>query len=290
MFFIRSLSRLPLSILYIFSDVLFFISFYLVRYRRKLVEKNLKRSFPDKSGRELLEIERSFYKNLCDYAVEMLKLLTMQKAELSKRMKFLNPEVPQSFKEKGESILFLASHQFNWEWLLVSASISFPMDIEFVYQPVKNKFFNELSLLSRTRFGAKAIKRVEVAREILKRKNTLRGIATVADQYPGYGHDKKFITTFLNQETAFFYGTNQLAHMTQYAALYYSIRKVKRGYYEAFPVVVARPPYEKSDDTVIENYVREVERAILAHPEGWLWSHNRWKTRHLEKPGKENAN
>jgi KDO2-lipid IV(A) lauroyltransferase len=284
MFFIRLFSRLPFSVLYAISDFLFLITFYVVGYRRKLVQKNLKSSFQEKSALELRGIEKQFYKNLCDYAVEMLKLVTISKEELSKRMTFTHPEIPQSFKEKNQSILFLASHQFNWEWLLTSASISFPMAIEFVYQPVKSKFFNDLSLFSRSRFGAMGIKRQEVAREIIKRKHLLRGIATVADQYPGYHHDKKYVTKFLGQDTAFFYGTNQLAAMTQYAAIYYSIRKIKRGYYEASPVVVAEPPYDKTSDVVIEQYVREVEKTIQENPDGWLWSHNRWKKRHLENP------
>jgi Kdo2-lipid IVA lauroyltransferase/acyltransferase len=282
MFFLRLISRLPLSFLYRFSDFLFFVSFHVVRYRRNLVEKNLKRSFPEKTAGELKRIEKDFYRNLCDYAVEMLKLLTISREELASRMIFRQPEVPEGFRQKQQSILFLASHQFNWEWLLVSASISFPMAIDFVYQPVKNKFFNNLSLQSRTGFGAHAIKRDEVAREVIKRKNVLRGIAIVADQYPGYGRDKKYVTQFLNQETAFFYGTNQLAILTQYPAMYYKIKKVSRGYYEASPVIVSTPPYEKTSDTVIESYVRVVESVIREHPAGWLWSHNRWKKRHLK--------
>jgi KDO2-lipid IV(A) lauroyltransferase len=280
MFFIRLFSRLPLSVLYAFSDFLFVVSFYLVRYRRTLVWRNLTRSFPEKSAASLRSIEKDFYKNLCDYAVEMLKLVTISKEELEARMVFRKQEVPELFKKNGQSILFLASHQFNWEWLLASASISFPLAIEFVYQPVANKFFDGLSLYSRTRFGAHPIKRDEVAREIIKRKHTLRGIATVADQYPGYERDKKYITTFLNQETAFFYGTNQLAILTQYPAVYYQVKKIKRGYYEAIPTVVSVPPYDKSNDKLMEVYVRILEKVIMESPSEWLWSHNRWKTRH----------
>ena len=283
MFFIRLLSRLPLAILYVFSDFLFLVSFYLVRYRRRLVKRNLKRSFPGKDDQELQKIEKEFYENLCDYAVEMLKLVTMSKEELSRRMVFKNPEILEGFKKANQSILFLASHQFNWEWILVSASINFPMDIDFVYQPINNEFFDKLTLYIRTRFGAYPIKRDEVARELVKRKHIVRGLASVADQYPGYGHDKKFITQFLNQETAFFMGTNQLALLTQYPALYYPMRKVKRGYYEAYPVIIASPPYGKTSEAVIENYVRVVEKVIENHPSGWLWSHNRWKKRHLNK-------
>lgn len=282
MFFIRLLSRLPLSVLYVFSDFLFVISFHLVRYRRKMVRTNLRASFPEKSEGSLKMIERDFYRNLCDYAVETLKLVTVSKDELCRRMVFNNPEVPEGFKRKNQSILFLASHQFNWEWLLVSATINFPMDIDFIYQQVKNKFFDRLSLQMRKRFGAHAIRRDEVARELVRRKPVTRGLASVADQYPGYGHDKKYITQFLNQETAFFYGTNQLALLTQFPAVYYEIKKIERGYYEATPHIVALPPYERSSDAAIEGYVRLVERTIRENPSGWLWSHNRWKKRHLK--------
>jgi Kdo2-lipid IVA lauroyltransferase/acyltransferase len=283
MFILRVLSRLPFPVLYAFSDFLFVVCYYLVGYRVKMVRKNLKNSFPDKSDEERRAIEKDFFRNLCDYGVETLKLLTISKEELSKRMVFRNPEVPEKFKNENQSILFLASHQFNWEWLLVSASINFPMDIDFIYQPVNNEFFEKFTLLSRTRFGAYGIKRDQVAREVVKRRRILRGVASVADQYPGYGHDKKHVTQFLNQETAFFYGTNQLAVMTQYPAIFYGIKKVKRGHYEAGPIIVGLPPYEKDSESVVENYVRGVEKVIQENPAGWLWSHNRWKTRHLRK-------
>jgi Kdo2-lipid IVA lauroyltransferase/acyltransferase len=283
MFFLRLLSKLPFPVLYLISDFLFFVSFYLVRYRRKLVQKNLRNSFPEKSEAEIQQIEKEFYKNLCDYAVEMLKLLTISKAELSKRMSFEKPEVLQNFADNNQSIIFLASHQFNWEWSLVSACLCFPFAIDFVYQPVQNKFFEKFSLACRTRFGAYAIRREDVARELVKRKNILRGVATVADQYPGYKKDKKYETTFLNQQTVFFLGTNSMAILAQYPAVYYSLKKVKRGYYVGTPHVVGLPPYEKTSTDVIENYAREVERVIQESPAGWLWSHNRWKKRHIER-------
>lgn len=283
MFILRLFSKLPFPILYLISDFFFVVTFYVVRYRRKLVQKNLKNSFPEKSAEELREIERRFYKNLCDYAVEMLKLLTISKEELEKRMRFEKPEVVKSFADNNQSILFLASHQFNWEWLLVSASISFPFAIDFVYQPVQNKFFERFSVLSRTRFGAYAIERQDVARELVKRKNILRGVATVADQYPGYKKDKKYASTFLNQETVFFLGTNSMAILSQYPVLYYSIKKVKRGYYVGSPHIIGIPPYDKNSTDVIENYVREVEKLIQTEPDGYLWSHNRWKKRHIER-------
>lgn len=283
MVFIRLLSRCPLWLLYGLSDFLFFTGYYLLKYRRKLVQKNLRNSFPEKSDSEIHQIEKAFYKNLCDYAIESLKLLTITKEELSKRMVYKNPELIEHYKANNQSILLLSSHQFNWEWLLVSGSFTLPVEIDFVYQSVSNNFFDEVMQRARTRFGAYPIQRDRVAREIIKRKSKKRGIAIVADQYPGYGHDKKYQTTFLNQETVFFYGCQHMAQLTQSPALYAVITKVKRGYYECTLVTIGEPPYTKDHDNVVENYVRAVEKRIIEDPSGWLWSHNRWKKRHVEK-------
>jgi len=283
MFAIKLLSRLPLSVLYALSDFLFFISFHVVKYRRKLVWKNLKNSFPSKSETELKKIEKDFYKNLCDYAVEMLKLFTIKQDELNKRVTFINPEVSIKYTQAGQSLLNLASHQFNWEWLLAAGSFILPAQMDFVYQPVNSKFFDSFSYACRTRFGAYGIRRDSVAREVVKRKNIVRNIAIVGDQYPGYGHDKRYEATFLNQPTVFFSGPNQLAQMTQYPVLYYAMRKVRRGYYEAKIIELALPPYEKENTDVLRNYIYEVENVIDKDPAGWLWSHNRWKTRHLKE-------
>lgn len=283
MFFVRLLSRCPLWFLYGLSDFLFMIGYHVLRYRRKLVQKNLRNSFHQKSNAELHQIERTFYKNLCDYAVESLKLLTITKEELAKRMVYKNPELIDYYKAKDQSILLLSSHQFNWEWLLVSGSFTLPIEIDFVYQAVHSNFFDEVMQRARTRFGAYPIQRDRVAREILKRKDKKRGIAIVADQYPGHGEDKKYHTTFLNQETVFFYACQHMAQLTQFPAIYAVITKVRRGYYECTLVTIGEPPYLKGDENVVENYVRAVEKRIIEEPAGWLWSHNRWKKRHIEQ-------
>jgi len=277
MFFLKLLSRLPFSILYAFSDFLFVVSYYVIGYRINVVRKNLRSSFPEKTTGELKQTEKQFYKDLCDYGVETLKLLTISKEELMKRLVYKNPEIAQPFADRGQSIILLTSHQFNWEWLLTSGCLYLPFKVDFVYQRQSSKLFDNFSLESRSRFGAYAIERSQVAREAIRRKNVLRGVAIMADQFPGLGHDKKYWTTFMNQETAFFLGLGQLAYITQYPAIFFGVRKIKRGYYEAEGFVVSQPPYEKESQQIVEDYVKATEKIIRQNPSGWLWSHNRWK-------------
>lgn len=282
MFIITLLSRLPFWVLYLISDFLFVISYYIVGYRKKVVRKNLRNSFPQKTEKELKQIEKQFYRDLCDFGVETVKLLTISKEELMKRMVYKNPEITKTFADKGQSIILLTSHQFNWEWLLVSGCFYLPFHVDFVYQRQASKFFNQLSLDYRTRFGAYPVERSQVAREAIRRKNILRGVAIVADQFPGQGRDKKYWTTFLHQDTAFFLGLGQLASLTQYPAVFYGVKKIKRGYYEAEGVVVSLPPYEKESQQIVEDYVKVTEKVINQYPSGWLWSHNRWKRKREE--------
>lgn len=255
----------------------------MVRYRRSLVKKNLSTAFPEKSSKEISTIEKEFYRNLGDYAVETLKLLTIKKEELMQRVIFKNVEAFDGYVKKNQPVLILASHQFNWEWLLASGNFSLSAPIDFVYQPVENKIVDRFLLTCRTRFGAYAIKRNELAREIVKRRNIVRGVAIVSDQYPGQKRDKKHLTTFLHQETAFFYGTHQLVSLTQYPVIYAAMKKIKRGYYEVSFVPLTEPPYEKENNIILERYVQAAEKVIREYPAGWLWSHNRWKKRHLKQ-------
>lgn len=279
---LKLISRLPLRVLYVFSDFLFLLLFYVLRYRRRVVQQNLARAFPARPPQELCAIEKQFFKNLCDYGVEALKLLTMSKEQLQQRMHYKNPELLRPLAERNQSMLLLASHQFNWEWLLAAGCCSLPVPVDFVYQPQVGARANALSLYGRTRFGGHPVLRNDVAREVLKRRHITRGIAIVADQYPGHHNDKKYWATFLKQRTAFFQGINQLAQLTQYPAFYASVEKVTRGYYTIELVPLSEPPYQADTFHLIDNYIVETEKCIYRQPENWLWSHKRWKERNGE--------
>jgi KDO2-lipid IV(A) lauroyltransferase len=236
----------------------------------------LQNSFPDKDQKELRQVQKQFYRNFCDFGVETLRFRTISFEELKKRVVFRNTEKIKEYASNHQPVFYLLAHQFNWEWHLAATGLSMPLPMDFVYQEQSNKFFNQFSLDSRTRFGY-AIKREQVARETIRRKNIPRAVGILCDQFPGNPADKKYWTTFLNQETAFFGGINQLAAMTQYPVFFLAVHKLKRGYYEAEIIPIGAPPYSKDSNFVIETFAREAEKSIQKYPAEWLWSHNRWK-------------
>jgi KDO2-lipid IV(A) lauroyltransferase len=278
MFFVRLFSRLPLCILYRISDFTFLLLFYVVRYRRDLVRRNLSGCFPSMEIPEIVRIERKFYKNLCDFPVETLKLLTMSKEELLRRTRFQNASELKQYKDNEVNVVMLAAHTFNWEWMLAAGSIELPMQVDFVYQPQRSAFANMLSLKTRTRFGAYAIEREKVGRESLRRKGLTRTIATVADQFPGHSNHRRYWTTFMGRETAFFYGIAQLAVLNQSPVYFAEISRMGRGQFEVKLKKISEvPATEEASLKMLDAYARETERLIREQPDNWLWSHNRWK-------------
>ena len=272
-FFLKILSRLPIRLLYILSTCL---SFLLKKfYRRKLVIRNLRVAFPNKSKEELALIVNDFYQNFADVVIEILKGVSMAEHKIASRINFINPEITFAFKKKNQPLLFYASHQCNWEWMALASATKLSIAGDVIYKPLENPHAEKLIYEMRSRFGGTPIPEEKAAREILKRKKRHCIIGLVADQSPP--RESVHWTHFLGRETDFYPGLIQLPYMMQASAFFGRIIKTKRGYYDIEFVPIGEPPYEKDDFTVLKNYIQETERLIREYPENYLWSHNRWK-------------
>ena len=276
MFALKILSKLPLWVLYGFSNFLGFLIGKVIRYRKKIVLENLRNSFPEKSEKELRSITSGFYRNLSDIIVETIKGITISKQELVKRVKFKNVELMDNYCREGKSMLVLNIHQCNWEWLLISGCIQLNFPIDAVYTPLSNKSMDKLMIRMRSRFGGNPIPVGKALRKMTKKSKIVKAFALVSDQAPMWSF-KKYWTTFLNQETAFIPGIVHLPKVTNYPVLFMGMRRLKRGYYEVDIQSIAEPPYSKDNHEVMEEFVSKAEAVIRQNPSDWLWSHRRWK-------------
>ena len=274
--FLRLVSRLPLWLLYGVSDALAWLAIHVVRYRRRVILENLSRSFPEKPPDEIRTLTREFYYNLTDVIVESLKGLTMSESALRKRVVFHDLDLIQHYRDREQSLIFLTTHQCNWEWLLLAGCLYLPYPIDAVYKPLANKKMDDVMYQARARFGGKPISKDRVLREVLRRKDQIRGIALVADQTPASGTPKHWIN-FLHQATGFYRAIEQLPQAVRCPVVFAKMKRVKRGHYEVSFVPVGDPPYEKGSLTVLPRYAKEAEKMIRQQPAHWLWSHKRWK-------------
>lgn len=277
-FLLYLLSLLPMRLLYLLSDCLFFPLFHIVKYRRKVVEKQLDECFPEKSMQERRAIERQFYHFFCDYLVEVIKLFSISKKEMMRRMKFVGIEqVREELKDKKFCFLYLG-HYCNWEYI---ASLSYwlpEIHCGQIYHRIYNQAFDELFLKLRGQFGGESILMKDTLRRILTLRNQEKKvmIGFIADQLPKWENMHHW-TTFLNHDTSFFIGAERIAKQVDAALYYVDVERVKRGYYQVRFRLMTLHPKEFPDYELTDQYARLLEESICRQPAYWLWTHKRWK-------------
>ena len=263
---------------------MYWVAYYLVRYRRKVVFAHLEQAFPELNASEITQIAKGFYRNFSDVSLEIFKVGGMSEDELSHRVEFVNLDVLQPILDQGQSMILLSAHYCNWEWLLLSTALKLPVPLDVVYKPLHNESMNDFMYATRSRFNVDPIDLNDFTSEIIKRKGTQRAYCILADQKPR-SKGRAYTTEFLNRETRFFIGPEKIAQFVKIPVVFVTMQRVRQGYYQVSFKVMAEPPYEKQRNAypITEQYVRELQDLIKAAPEGWLWSNRRWRNRKEER-------
>ena len=275
------LSLLPMWFHYLMSDVLYVIIGLVIRYRRRVVDKNLRASFPEMSDEEIVRLRRRFYRFFCDYIAETVKFATMKMDNIKRRMKFHGMERVIEALNEGKSIAMYLGHYGNWEmvtsirqWLGEMPNGGFGH----VYHPLENEVFDRLFLTFRNRMGSQSIAMNDILRWIITQRQgghpTLVGY--ISDQVPLWWNIHHW-TTFMNQDTPVLTGVERIARRERQAVIYLDIVCVKRGYYEGTIRWITDDASTMPEFAITDEYFRLLETTIRRAPQYWLWSHNRWK-------------
>ena len=288
-FLIRIFSLLPLSVLYMISDVMLYpIVYYVARYRLKVVRKNLRNSFPVKSHDELKNIEKKFYHHFADLIVEVVYGYRVGDEEMRERVVFENVDLVEDLASKTHGVIAYLGHMGNWEWLVdLNKRFVNPAMVEYnVYRQLKNPASDKMMLELRSKRGGECIEKNQLLRKLvlLRRADHPFVIGMLSDQKPSKRSSYVW-TQFLNQETAFLDGSEVLAHKFGFSAVYAHIRSTKRGYYRIRFEQITDDPSKMQPKEMTKRYAELLEQNICAHPEQWLWTHNRWKWGRKELEG-----
>jgi len=275
-YFLYLISLLPFWFLYGVADILFVILYYIVHYRRGVVQENLRNSFPEKTEAERKAIEKKYFRYMADLMMETIKSVSMPAKEVKRRMVCTNPELMEHYFSQGKSILAAAGHYCNWEMACLDFGFLTNKRRMVIYKPQSNEVFTEFFNRTRSRFGATLVPMRQTLRKLIEYKNELTFTVLASDQTPTR-EDAKYFTTFLNQPTAVFLGVEKLTKVMNCVVIFYKIELVKRGYYTYTFVPLVEEPKNTKPYEITEIHVKYLESLIREKPEYWLWSHRRWK-------------
>jgi Kdo2-lipid IVA lauroyltransferase/acyltransferase len=268
-------SLLPFRILYLLSDLLYGLTYYIIGYRKAVVFNNLEIAFPDKSKEERGLIAKRFYRNLVDDIVETIKLLSISERELKKRCSS-NFEVINAIAAKGKNIQLQPGHQFNVEFfnLLYSKKLK-NLKFIFMYMPFSDKAFDRVFNKLRTRFGSILVSATNFKNERSK-LNGQYAITLGADQNPGNLHTA-FWMNFFNKAVPFIPGPARQAVKNNSAIVLVEFVRVKRGYYKFENILLTENAGDFTAEELTKKYRDFVEAAVRRQPANYLWTHRRWK-------------
>lgn len=269
-------SNLPTNLLYKLASVIAFVLRVLVRYRKKVVYKNLRNSFPHKSEKEIDAIAKESYEHLADRVVENIRCLAISGKEVDERMSIKNSEVLYKYYNQGRSVILMVGHVGAWEFGGYKLAVATKFKLFGIVSLVSNPYFNRMIQETRAKMGMRLIP-MENAKAFFNEDLPAQSLGIfISDQSPS-NKERAYWTNFLNQDTAFFTGAERYAKLHDTVVVYPKIVQTKRGYFTAEFITITEHPKQEEEFVITEKFVRILEEHIKEHPADWLWSHKRWK-------------
>jgi KDO2-lipid IV(A) lauroyltransferase len=273
-------SLIPLRGLHLISDVISYVVYHWIGYRKHVVLSNLAIAFPEKSEQERDDIAKQFYRNFTDAMLESIKLISASDA-LIDRMFYASPEILKVFEGTEKNIQIHAMHNFNWEIVNLGVSKMMPMTFLGVYQPIINPFFENLFKKIRTRYGTVLIPANDFKNNFLPHQDRQYALALVADQNPGLP-SKAWWLNFFGKPAPFVMGPEKAARMRDTVVVFGYFYPIKRGVYSFTAERITDDIASMQPGDLTKKYIKYVEEKVRERPSNYLWSHRRWK--HPYKP------
>lgn len=273
--FLYLFSLVPIRLLYIFSDAVYGLIYYIIGYRKEVVMNNLTIAFPDKTEEEKIKIAKKFYHNFIDSLIETIKIISASDKFISNHFTG-NWEVLNDLHKSGKSCEILMGHTFNWE--LGNHSVNLNVDYTFlaVYMPITNKTLNRVFLKLRSRGRSKMLAAGNMKEEMIPYRNSQYALGLAADQNPGDPRNAYWLN-FFGRPAPFVTGPEKGARARNMPVVFCYIEKHRRGYYNLVLSMGVENPASLPIGAVTVSFVRYLENVIRMQPDMWLWSHKRWK-------------
>ncbi|MCG8182604.1 lysophospholipid acyltransferase family protein [Tenacibaculum piscium] len=271
------ISRLPMPVLYLFSDFFFYILYYIIGYRKKVIESNLRTAFPTKSDAEIKQLTKEFSSHFVDIIFESIKSFAISKKELDKRYKYVNADLINKYAKQGRSIVLTGAHQANWEWVF-----ALPQQINIssygAYTKLQNPYFEKVLKKSRRKYGFDGVPTQLFYKKISQRQaeNIQSLYILLSDQSPQLAR-ARYWTHFLNEKVPVHTGPEVLAKKYNLVVINMNTTKIKRGYFETTFELITDTPNDFENYQITDKFLAITEKNIKAQPAFYLWSHKRFK-------------
>lgn len=256
---------------------------------RRIGLTNLAIAFPDKSDAEREAILVASYRNLGRMVAECAHLANLTPANVRDTVRFEDDriwreEIVPHLESQG--ILVLTGHFGNWE-LFAYAYGLYGHPVSLVHQTIKNPLVDAYVERLRSGGGTRLFRKQEAARAVLRALKDRAIVVLPLDQ--NQSRRAGVFVDFFGVPASTSEGLARIALRTD--APIFPVFLVRDGV-SARHRIVFLPRVEIASMADRDLAARELtqrctavlESMIRTHPDHWLWTHKRWRTRPLGEP------
>lgn len=247
-------------------------------YRKKVILRNLRNAFPEKSEKEIKRIMVKYYVTLSEVAVNIISLISASKKRKQDALQCDQTEEHVS-KTKDTDWIMMPAHYGCWEYYPLWSWKNQSQEIVGVYHPMRNIVFDHLFLRIRS-FGPNntLVPMADAVRYYVKNRSKERKIVMglISDQSPILRADTEWIE-FFNQPTAFIDGGARIGLRFGIPIYFSYAERIKADCYKIRHIEIYDGKEQVECIEIVRRYAKHLEAMVRECPELWMWSHNRWK-------------
>ena len=289
------LSALPLRLHWANAHLVGWIAMHLVRYRRKVVEENIDRSFPDAPEHLRKRYVRDFYRHFGRLVCETIWFshTTARRMERSQIVSAVNPEESARLQSVAPGTIILAGHYANWELLFGFEHFALPegsadsyafkrSNVAMVYKKLNSPLWDEIFRECRLRLLGtdfeNYIESAGILRHVVEHHGDGYFYMFDTDQRP-YANAKAVMDVeFMGQPAQTMYAGAGVAHKYGLAVSYLSMTRKPSGKgYLCELKTICDDASKMEVQQIMDEFYRLLEADIRKDPGEYLWSHKRWK-------------
>nr|WP_321267960.1 lipid A biosynthesis lauroyl acyltransferase [uncultured Sulfurimonas sp.] len=275
----KILMILPKKVRKSFFIALGYFAYKVSKRYNKVIRQNLLFVYGDDITEEFIQkISKNAFKQLLLNFLYTMEIRYYSVEELSKKVSFENDEILKKVQEQKRPIIFVTSHYGSWE--LAGAMLSALREpIMIVYKKMKNKYFEEYLLSSRSKSRMKYAERGGATRAILKQLRSGGAIALLIDT--NVNKREAITVNFLDKPTSQIKTTAYFARKFNAALIPALIHTTDDENYtiKFYDEIVPPKTDNEEEDIKVSTQMQTdwLSAEILKAPEPWFWLHRRFK-------------
>jgi KDO2-lipid IV(A) lauroyltransferase len=249
----------------------------LLRSRAELALRNLRAAFPAKAEEELREILDACWRHFGREALYSIRIQDMSLEQIARYCPLINTHLLEEAIARGQGVILISAHYGAWEAGGL-ALMSVVKNVRTITRPLDNEFLERDLARIRQRTGAEVLDRKRAAREMMQALSENAVVVLLPDQavLPREG----VLVPFLGRDAWTTPVPAKMAVRRGSTIVFAFCIADDSGHRLEFenPIRVDQLTEAECDPVVLTRRINDViSHRIAAHPELWLWMHDRWK-------------